>query len=207
MDTNQALTNYIPRKLQEQLEKDGSVADINTTGTILLTDIRGYTTLSEGRSPSEILTLLNSYHQKTAAVYERFGGHLLTYQGDAQIVVFGPLDRIDNPVLAAVRAARMLPPIVEEVAREAGLERGVLRVGSGITTGGITLSLMGAKGQLQYSVFGAPVRQAHHLQSLSDSVQDNIMLDEPSTFAVKDILRISTHHTPQGETFYTTEDA
>jgi adenylate cyclase len=207
IDTNQALTNYIPRKLQEQLEKDGTVADMTTIGTILLTDIRGYTTLSEGRSPSEILALLNSYHEKTAAAYEKYGGHLLTYQGDAQIVVFGPLERISNPVLGAVQSARMLPPIVQEVAREAGLEEGILRVGSGITTGQITLSLMGAEGQLQYSVFGAPVRQAHHLQSLSDSVEDNIMLDERSHFAVKDILKTTAHISPDGERFFTTGDS
>ena len=206
VDTNRALTNYIPRQLQEQLEREGDVADITTVGTILLTDIRGYTTLSEGRSPSEILALLNSYHEKTAAVYERYGGHLLTYQGDAQIVVFGPLERVQNPVLNAVRSAQQIPSAVADVAREAGLEEGILRVGSGITTGRITLSLMGIEGQLQYSVFGEPVRRAHHLQHLSDSVEDSIMLDERSRFEVKDILEISEHQEPGGEPFYTVGD-
>lgn len=192
-ETNRAMTNYIPRRLQEQLERDGTVADITTTATILLTDIRGYTTLSEGRSPSEILSLLNSYHEKTAAIYEKNGGHLITYQGDAQIVVFGPLDPIDNPVLAAVRSAQQLPKVVFQVAQEAGLEDGVLRVGSGITTGEVTLSLMGTSGQLQYSVFGAPVRAAHHLQSLSDRVDGAIILDERSSHRVKDSVPVKRY--------------
>ena len=150
--------------------------------------------------------MLNSYHEKTAAVYERYGGHLLTYQGDAQIVVFGPLERVQNPVLNAVRSAQQIPSAVADVAREAGLEEGILRVGSGITTGRITLSLMGIEGQLQYSVFGEPVRRAHHLQHLSDSVEDSIMLDERSRFEVKDILEISEHQEPGGEPFYTVGD-
>src|SRR5690606_18661217 len=99
---------------------------------------------------------------KTAAVYEKHGGHLLTYQGDAQIVVFGPLEKVANPVLEAVKAAEALPQIVKEVAEEAGLPEGILRVGVGVSTGEITLSLLGTAGQLQYSVFGAPVRKAHH---------------------------------------------
>lgn len=203
IDANRGVGSYIPSRLQQKLELDGTVADLQTKGTILLTDIRGYTSLSEGRSPSEILALLNSYHEKTAQVYQAHGGHLLTYQGDAQIIVFGPLEPINNPVLHAVQAAREIPNILDKVAEEAGLERGVLRVGAGITTGEITLSLLGISGQMQYSVFGAPVRRAHHLQSLSDKLEASIILDERSRFEVKDVLTMTRHQTKSGEKFYT----
>jgi adenylate cyclase len=202
IDANRAVGQYIPRQLQQKLERDGTVADASTLATVLLTDIRGYTGLSEGRSPSEILELLNSYHEKTARIYEQHGGHLLTYQGDAQIIVFGPLQKVKNPVVHAVRAAQGIPAVLETVAKEAGMAPEDLRVGSGITTGPVTLSLLGIAGQLQYSVFGSPVRRAHHLQSLSDSVEDSIILDERSRFAVKDTLEL-TEHNVEGETFYT----
>lgn len=205
-DSGRALTGYIPRRLQEKLETEGGVADVTTVGTILLTDIRGYTTLSEGRAPSEVLALLNDYHEKTAAVYQEYGGHLITYQGDAQIVVFGPLEPIANPVLNAVQAARRLPQIVNEVARAAGLNPADLRVGCGITTGNITLSLMGAREQMQYSVFGAPVRKAHHLQSLSDLVERSILLDPRSRFAVKESVSTAAHRGKDGERFFSVSD-
>lgn len=201
-DTNRALTNYIPRRLQERLETEGGIADLTAVGTVLLTDIRGYTTLSEGRAPSEILALLNHYHEKTAAIYQEFGGHLITYQGDAQIVVFGPLEPVPNPVLNAVKAASRLPQAVAEVAQKAGLESSQLRVGSGITTGEITLSLMGSEEQMQYSVFGLPVRRAHQLQSLSDSVDGAILLDPRSRFAVKEIIATVSHSNENGERFF-----
>ena len=178
------------------------MADVVTTGTVLLTDIRGYTSLSEGRSPKEILNLLNSYHEKTARIYEEYGGHLLTYQGDAQIVVFGPMHKVRNPVLHAIKAAQGIPAVLEAVAAEAEMEPGVLRVGAGITTGRITLSLLGIAGQLQYSVFGSPVRRAHHLQSLSDSLSDSIILDVRSWFEVKDEIELHRHESESGETFY-----
>lgn len=202
VDANRAVDQYIPRQLQEKLERDGTVADVSTLATILVTDIRGYTTLSEGRSPSEILELLNSYHEKTARIYERHGGHLLTYQGDAQIVVFGPLQKVKNPVLGALNAARGIPRVLEEVATEAQLEESTLRVGSGISTGQVTLSLLGIAGQLQYSVFGAPVRYAHHMQSMSDELDESIILDERSRFEIKDLVRLKKHQL-NGETFYT----
>lgn len=203
LDAGRAVGQYIPRKLQERLETEGTVADVVTTGTILLTDIRGYTTLSEGRSPKEILSLLNSYHDKTAKIYEEFGGHLLTYQGDAQIVVFGPMQKVRNPVVNAIKAAQGIPAVLEAVAAEAEMEPGVLRVGAGITTGRITLSLLGIAGQLQYSVFGSPVRRAHHLQSLSDSLSDSIILDIRSWFEAKDDIALKRHEAETGETFYT----
>lgn len=203
VDTNRSLINYIPQKLQERLERDGTVADLTTVGTVLLTDIRGYTTLSEGRSPSEILELLNSYHEKTAAIYAKYGGHLITYQGDAQIVVFGPLESVQNPVLSALRSAEELEPVVKEVGQNAGLEEGVLRVGSGIVTGPITLGLLGTAGQLQYSVFGAPVRRAHHLQSLSDTLGSAVILDERSHLAVRDVERFRSHLTDANTVVYT----
>jgi adenylate cyclase len=202
VDAKRAVGQYIPRQLQEKLERDGTVADVSTIATVLLTDIRGYTTLSEGRSPSQILGLLNSYHEKTARIYEKLGGHLLTYQGDAQIIVFGPLQKVKSPVLNAVKAAQAIPAVLEQVAEEAGLAPEDLRVGSGITTGTVTLSLLGIAGQLQYSVFGSPVRRAHHLQSLSDSLEDSIILDERSRFDVKDTL-VLDRHTVEGETLYT----
>jgi len=202
LDAGRAVGQYIPRKLQDKLETDGTVADVVTTGTVLLTDIRGYTSLSEGRSPKEILNLLNSYHEKTARIYEEYGGHLLTYQGDAQIVVFGPMHKVRNPVLHAIKAAQGIPAVLEAVAAEAEMEPGVLRVGAGITTGRITLSLLGIAGQLQYSVFGSPVRRAHHLQSLSDSLSDSIILDVRSWFEVKDEIELHRHESESGETFY-----
>lgn len=186
LDVSQALTSYVPPHLQREVEENGYSVGRSVTATVLLTDIRGYTTLSEGRSPSEILSLLNRYHEVTADCYRTYGGHLLTYQGDAQIVVFGPLEHVANPVEQALKAAGELGDLVEKVAAEAGLEPGVLRVGAGITTGPVNLSLIKAGDQLQYTVVGQPVRRAHKLQSLSDKVGSDIILDSESYAMVCD---------------------
>lgn len=204
VDISSDLSCYVPKAVQLKLETEGFADDKTTTGTILLTDIRGYTSLSEGRSPLEVLGLLNRYHELTVACYERHGGHLLTYQGDAQIVVFGPLEPVSNPVLQALKAAAELEPLVQQVAREAGLdEDNALRVGAGITTGPVTISLLKAGGQLQYTVLGDPVRRAHKLQSQSDEVGSNILLDEESYFQLRGVLACDQHTDDKGRHFYT----
>lgn len=203
-DVARALNTYVPKAVQERLEAHGFAEERSTIATVLLTDIRGYTTLSEGRSPLEILNILNRYHELTAACYEAHGGHLLTYQGDAQIVVFGPFKPLANPVAQALKAARKLDGLVKQVADEAGLEgEDVIRVGAGITTGRVSLSIIKAGEQLQYTVLGEPVRHAHKLQALSDKVGSNIILDQNSYLAIMGTVACRSHADEQGRTYFT----
>lgn len=196
LNISQALTGYVPHALQEKLDSQASLKDRDILATVMVTDIRGYTTLSEGRSPVELLGLLNRYHELTAACYEAHGGHLLTYQGDAQIVVFGAVEPLNNPALSAYRAACSIAGVLESMSQ-------VFRVGAGITTGTITLSLIRAGDQLQYTVVGEPVRNAHHLQSQSDQVGSSILLDHETYLAVRDTVHLDRHLDEQGAPFYT----
>ncbi len=187
------LKSYVPSKVQQALENGSQVTHRKGEATILLTDIRGYTALSEGRGPTEILGILNRFHELTAEVYKRWGGHLLTYQGDAQIIVFGALDQLSNPPLAAYRAASELEAIAAQVAEEAGLESpDSLRVGAGITTGFVTVGLIKAGRQFQYTVVGEPVRRAHRLQALSDAVGSPVILDPESARLLRDQVSVRT---------------
>jgi class 3 adenylate cyclase len=94
---------------------------------------------------------------------------------------------------------------VKQVAKEAGLsDDNELRVGAGITTGPVTISLLKAGNQLQYTVLGDPVRRAHKLQAQSDAVGSNILLDEESYLSVRDLVFCHRHTDEDGSHFYTT---
>ncbi len=203
LGVSRKLTNYVPLALQQRLDKEGTVADKTVWATVLVTDIRGYTTLSEGKSPVEILRLLNRYHEVTAACYARQGGHLLTYQGDAQIVVFGAIDPLSSPVESAIRAATELPDLLAHLNADAGIFGDEeWDVGAALATGQMTLSLMKAGGQLQYTVLGEPVRRAHGLQSLSQELDSKLLLDQASALAVSDLRRTVKKTSSQGATAY-----
>lgn len=174
-----ALRRFVPDAVLAELVQSGEARDRTGEGTILVTDIRGYTSLSEKRSPVEILELLNQYHEETVACYARHGGSVLTYQGDAQLVVFGLLQPLKNPAREAVLAALELQQVVVNLRSRWKLsENEAFDVGAGLCTGVLTVGLLSAGSQQQYTVLGESVRRAHKVQSLSDQVGQSVLLDE-----------------------------
>ena len=177
--TFRALTRVIPAEVAEELLFRQQPVDRRQVATILLTDIRGYTTLSEGKTAVAMLDVLNEYHKRTVACYDRYGGQALTYQGDAQIVVFGVFGKRPNPAADAAAAALELQSICDDLRQEWGIEsREDFDVGAGLCTGEVEVGLLGGGDNLQYSVVGETVRKAHKVQSLSDELSAPVILDE-----------------------------
>jgi len=174
-----ALRRFLPDTIWGELIRSGQARDRTGQGTILVTDIRGYTSLSEKRTPVEVLELLNQYHEETVACYQRHGGSVLTYQGDAQLVVFGLIKRVSNPAREAVLAALELQQVVSRLRSRWNLSPSEnFDVGAGLCTGILTVGLLSAGNQQQYTVLGESVRRAHKVQSLSDLVGQSVLLDQ-----------------------------
>ncbi len=156
--------------------------------TIIVSDIRGYTTLSETRTPVEMLELLNQYHTATVAIYKRYGGRALTYQGDAQLIVFGYPNRVQDPPGAATRAAVGLQEAVIELRRLWNVSDDTFSVGAAVCTGPMAIGRLGsAETQIQYTVIGDPVRRAHKIQSMSDTLDSPVLLDPESAQACRGV--------------------
>jgi adenylate cyclase len=184
--TFKALTRVIPTEIADELLFHHGAKDRRQTATILLTDIRGYTTLSEGKTAVAMLDVLNEYHKRTVSCYDRHGGQALTYQGDAQIVVFGVFGKRSNPAADAVAAALGLQAICDDLREEWGIEsRDDFDVGAGLCTGEVEVGLLGGGANLQYSVVGETVRKAHKVQSLSADLNAPVILDEETYQATR----------------------
>lgn len=187
--TFKALTRVIPEEIAAELLFTHTLKDRRQIATILLTDIRGYTTLSEGRTAVAMLDVLNEYHKRTVACYDRYGGQALTYQGDAQIVVFGVFGNRPNPAADAVEAALGLQKICDDLREEWGIaSREDFDVGAGLCTGEVEVGLLGGSTNLQYSVVGETVRKAHKVQSLSSDLDAPVILDEETYEAAGEVV-------------------
>ena len=170
---------------QEMLMSDtGDALEATTVNaTIIVSDIRGYTTLSETRTPVQMIELLNQYHTETVKIYERYGGRALTYQGDAQLIVFGYPKALKNPAKASVQAAVGLQEAVIKLRELWGVSDDTFSVGAACCTGSVAIGRLGATGQqIQYTVIGDPVRRAHKIQSLSGDLDSPVLMD-PETAA------------------------
>lgn len=137
--------------------------------TVVFTDIRGFTTLSESaNSSAEVVAWLNDYFSRMHRIISFYGGHINKYIGDGLMIVFGaPVDR--GAKLEARAAVLCGLKMLEEVGRMnaewEGTGRPHIAIGVGIHTGEATCGVVGAPGRLEYTVIGDTVNLASRLES------------------------------------------
>ncbi len=136
--------------------------------TILFADLRGFTTLSEGLPPRELITLLNRFLDRMSARIEAEGGIIDKFIGDEIMALFGaPVaqpDSADRAVRAALGMRRALAELNAELAAEG---RPPLAFGVGINTARVVAGNIGSHRRLNYSVIGDGVNLAARLQPLT----------------------------------------
>ena len=137
--------------------------------TVMFSDLRGFSRISETLEPTELLEFLNRYFEATTEIILAHGGTLLSYMGDGLLAVFGaPLD-LDEQELQAVSAAR-------EMVRVA-LDR-QMRIGVGLATGAAVLGDLGTTRRREYTVIGDVVNTAARLEKLTKSLGEAVLCDQ-----------------------------
>lgn len=150
--------------LQSDLKLGGEEREV----TILFSDLRDFTSLSEKLPASEVLALLNRYLDRMSAVIEQHGGVIDKYIGDAIMALFGaPVASHDAPE-RAIAAARDMAHALDLLNRELAAEgRPALAFGIGINTARVVAGNMGSKTRLNYTVIGDGVNLASRLEGLT----------------------------------------
>jgi adenylate cyclase len=146
------------------LEKGGELREV----TILISDIRGFTSMSEKKEPAEIVQMLNEYFEVMVEVLFRAQGTLDKYVGDEIMALFGaPVDMPDAP-LAAVRCAVDMQKALREFNRTRVAEgQEAINIGIGINTGRVITGAIGSSRTLQYTAIGDAVNTASRLCSIA----------------------------------------
>jgi adenylate cyclase len=157
--------------------------------TILFSDIRGFTTISEKMNAQELVGLLNEYFTAMVGIVMDSGGIVDKYIGDAIMVVFGaPLPHAQDPVNAVVAAVRMRQGLI--ALNEGLAARGLqpLRTGIGIHTGEVVAGNIGSDRRLEYTVIGDAVNLASRLESSTKELGVNVLISEDTWKLVKDAV-------------------
>ena len=167
------------------------------TATVLFSDIRGFTSLTEGKSSEEVLAWLNRYFEAMSDVVKRNGGMLNKFMGDGMLVVFGvPLSQgVEEDARRAVRAAVEMLERVEAMNREREPGRPHCAIGIGLHTGTLTAGNVGGRDRLEYSVVGETVNLASRLEALTKEFQVGVVMS-PHT---RDLLGDHFETLPLGE--------
>ncbi|NPA92098.1 MAG: adenylate/guanylate cyclase domain-containing protein [Chloroflexi bacterium] len=187
----QLFSRFISPKMVEQLLEVEDLSALNRRAelSILFSDIRNFTTLSEKLTPEEVVSLLNPYLEAMTAVIHRHGGTVDKYEGDAILAFFGaPLELADHPkraVRAALEMREALKAFKEEWTGRSPLPED-FDIGIGISTGEVFVGLLGPEDRLNYTVIGDHVNLAARLQDATKRYGWPILISETTAERVAD---------------------
>jgi adenylate cyclase len=185
-----AFSSYLSGDLLDKLIKNPKALALGGEKkelSILFSDIRGFTTISESMSPEELIKLLNRYFTPmTNAVLEN-GGMLDKYIGDAVMAFFNaPVDIKDHADASCITALEMierLDALNEELALE-GIKP--IRIGIGINTADVVVGNMGSDTRFNYTVIGDGVNLASRVEGLTKNYGIDILITEFTVAKISD---------------------
>jgi len=160
--------------------------------TLLFTDIRGFTTMSENLDPEGVVKLLHDFLNPMSNIIINQGGTIDKYMGDAIMALFGaPLEQPDH-ARQACRAALQMEDTLEELNRQwAKQGRPPLKIGVGVNTGPVAVGNMGSDRLFDYTAIGDNVNLASRLEGLTKYYGTNILISQATAEALENgfILR------------------
>lgn len=165
-----ALERYVPlgarRVIDERGSEQGIVAPRRETAVILFSDLRGFSTLSEKSTPSEVLAMLNDFADGMAQVVVSCGGDVNELLGDAVLAVFTGEQACANAVRCGIAMQEKLKSIA----------KGELRMGVGLHRGDVVLGTVGTMDRLKFAVVGDAVNVAARIQEKARGAEGSAVL-------------------------------
>ncbi|MDP1829639.1 MAG: adenylate/guanylate cyclase domain-containing protein [Archangium sp.] len=137
------------------------------SAVVLFSDLRGFTTFSEGRAPEEVVQRLNAYFEKMVTAVHQEGGVVDKFIGDAVMATFGALNPLENPAASAMRAAEAMRAGLAALNAEwasQGLEP--FENGVGLHLGDVVVGPIGSEARKDFTVIGDAVNTASRIESL-----------------------------------------
>lgn len=183
---------YVPPELVQEMSRnpehysmEGKSAEL----TVLFSDIRGFTSISEGMEPKQLASLMNEYLGSMTDVIQEQRGTLDKYIGDAIMAFWGApvadAEHARHAVLAALGMHLRLRELNQSL-RARGLPE--LRIGVGINTGTMTVGDMGSPVRKAYTVLGDAVNLSSRLEGMTKEYGVGVLVGEATRKAVRDIV-------------------
>ena len=155
--------------------------------TVLFSDIRGFTSMSEKMSAEDVSMILNEYFAQMEPIINKYNGVINKFIGDAIMVIFGePIQDINHPRNAVKCAYEMLKKV--SYLREKWLEEGrpKFEIGVGINTGEVFIGNIGTENRMEYTVIGDSVNLASRIEGYNKVYKTNLLISSSTYNSVSD---------------------
>jgi adenylate cyclase len=187
-----AFQQYLsPEVIRRLLENPDLVKPRKTEITVMFSDVRGFTTLSEALDAQELAALLNEYLTEMTRVVFRHNGTLDKYVGDAMMAFWGaPFEQKGHATQACRAALEMIARLKELQVKWRAEGKPVLDIGIGLSTGVASVGNMGSALRYGYTALGDIVNLSSRLEGLTKEYGAHILLSEASHAQVEDPLLV-----------------
>jgi adenylate cyclase len=187
-----SFARYLSRDVMDKVLADApSLQGEYREVSILFSDLRGFTTMSERMQPAAIVAHLNEYFDAMTAAIFKHRGMINDFVGDAVMAVFGaPVhdpEHAWNAVQSALDMDRALTALNTRW-KAAGLLE--LRMGIGVHTGRVFAGNIGGRDRIKYTVIGDPVNVASRVEGLNKDLSTTLLVTEETLAAVGDRIKV-----------------
>jgi len=185
---------FLPETVVDEVMRDTHgdprLGGVRLVGTVLFSDLRGFTTFAEQTAPDVVVDVLNHYFSTMSDAILDNGGTLLGFLGDGILAVFGaPIASDDHADRALIVARQMLYerlPQFNAWARSELGEDSDFRMGIGISSGPFMSGNVGSSRRLEYTAIGDPVNTAARLQDLTKVLQRPVLVSDSTRALLQD---------------------
>lgn len=185
---SQVFGQYIPPAIVDEIDASGEQISLDGESremSVLFSDVRGFTTISEGLDATELTRLMNEFLTPFTGVIQKHRGTIDKYMGDAVMAFWGaPLSDKDHAQHAMLAAFDMLRAVRELDAtfRDKGWPQ--IRVGVGIASGDMNVGNMGSEFRIAYTVMGDTVNLGSRLEGLTKQYGVDIIVSDKTAALV-----------------------
>ncbi|MCW3027992.1 MAG: adenylate/guanylate cyclase with Chase sensor [Solirubrobacterales bacterium] len=186
-------SRFVPENVVDEVlatADDGlRLGGVQREGTVMFTDLRGFTTFAESLTPDGVIEVLNRYLSEMSDAILDHGGTLVAYMGDGIMAVFGaPIVQDDHADRALACAREMLTlrlPRFNAWLQERGMGSG-FRMGIGLNSGRLMSGNVGSERRVEYTAVGDATNVAARIEQLTKGTPHQLMLSGATKEALKD---------------------
>ena len=170
------------------------LAGVRREGTVLFSDLRGFTTFAETLPPDQVIDVLNHYLEEMSDAIMDHGGTLVSYMGDGIMAVFGaPIEQPDHADRAVAAAEEMLTVRLGQFnawLRAQGLGEG-FQMGVGINSGSVMSGQVGSERRIEYTAVGDTTNTAARLEGMTKGTPHQAFIADSTRAAMADGGRLA----------------